>query len=178
VTTDDGALVIVDPEGNVRGRHRAASSGALYVLAIASPAAADACRFITLACESQNLQGFDADANPLWQAALPFSPWRLVPAGDWAVAVADTGSAAAVDPSGKLVIGHGTAPAEARYLSLPDVGPAAIYTQGNSLICAELGGTVLWRYLSSVPCGPMAVSSAGIAVVFGRQLLWFATGAQ
>lgn len=49
-----------------------------------------------------------------------------------------------------------------------------ISRQGVHLICADFSGRVRWRAVSDQPLGPLAAGQAGVAILIGRSLAWFA----
>jgi hypothetical protein len=171
ITSEDGLLRVFDPAGAPAGETRGEASDPALLLP-APPGSNVA--WLTLTRRAQVLCGHERSGRVAWQSPIPWEAWQFLGVGPLAVVVAPDGRAMAFDASGHaLVQGRGDAVPDAFCLA-PDGQALRVARQGVHLICSDIGGRVHWRAVAEGPLGPLAASKAGVAVMIGKSLSWFA----
>ena len=172
LTTEDGLLRIYNPAGAEAGEFRGAPSDP--ALLIPAPAGSPLA-WLTLARRGQVLRGHERSGKVAWESPVPWEAWQFLAVGSSAIVVAPDGRAMAFDASGHaLAQGRADGVPDAFCLG-PQDQPLRVARQGVHLICSDLSGRVAWRAVAEAPLGPLATGNAGVAVLIGKSLAWFAS---
>jgi hypothetical protein len=173
-STNDGRLLIFDPAGG-RAATVAGDRDDPRFLIEAPESSPSPVAWLSLARRAQVLRGHDLRGAVAWESPVPWEAWQFHRVGALAVVVAPDGRALAFDGAGYLRA-EGKGPDGAGDLFGP--GPRGealrLSRQGVHLICADLAGRVRWRAVADGALGPLAAGTAGVAVLIGRALTWFA----
>jgi hypothetical protein len=183
LTMDNGLLAIYDPGGTLVGSYPSDPPEPLCLIEAPQPAR-EAVSWVTLARRSQVIRGHDRLGRVLWESSVAWEGWQFQSLGALALVTAPDGRALAYDTAGNLrTQARGTSSGSGG-LGVSDVfststqgEPWRVTRQGVHLICSDFSGRVLWRTVSDEPLGPLAAGPAGVAILIGRSLAWFAAEA-
>jgi hypothetical protein len=176
VTTEDGRLRIYSASGEEQPA-RAAPAGEPLLLLGHPGRAEEGIAWFTLARHEQVVRGHRLDGSVGWELPVPWVSWQFLEVGPSLLVTAPDGRALAVDPNGRLLARRDEEAAPGVYGPGEDGLPALLSHLGPNLSCASISGRVNWRSLIEPGRRPMALGRAGAAVLVGKSLAWFPSGA-